>query len=134
MRKCLTALMLCCLLPAAFCPAQEAGSGGDQLDFANGLFSRGFFEEAAEEYEVFLQANPSGPEAPNAWFRLGQCAQASGSAEKASAAKVRVLIESTDGTDTWTTVGVSTDIIAASWKALTDSIEYLLNKKEREAV
>ncbi|HOU10773.1 MAG TPA: citramalate synthase [Clostridiales bacterium] len=55
-------------------------------------------------------------------------------AEKASAAKVRVLIESTDGTDTWTTVGVSTDIIAASWKALTDSIEYLLNKKEREAV
>lgn len=86
MRKCLTALMLCCLLPAAFCPAQEAGSGGDQLDFANGLFSRGFFEEAAEEYEVFLQANPSGPEAPNAWFRLGQCAQASGNAEKASAA------------------------------------------------
>ena len=44
----------------------------------------------------------------------------------ASAAKVRVLIESTDGEDTWSTVGVSTDIIEASWKALVDSIEYKL--------
>lgn len=54
-------------------------------------------------------------------------------AEQASAAKVRVLIESTDGAVTWTTVGVSTDIIAASWQALVDSIEYILNKKEEEA-
>jgi 2-isopropylmalate synthase len=44
----------------------------------------------------------------------------------ATAAKVRVLIESTDGTDMWTTIGVSTDIIDASWKALVDSIEYKL--------
>ncbi len=51
-------------------------------------------------------------------------------AEQASAAKVRVLIESTDGAVSWTTVGVSTDIIAASWQALVDSIEYILNKKE----
>jgi 2-isopropylmalate synthase len=54
-------------------------------------------------------------------------------AEQASAAKVRVLIESTDGASTWTTVGVSTDIIAASWQALVDSIEYILNKKEEDA-
>jgi 2-isopropylmalate synthase len=53
-------------------------------------------------------------------------------AEQASAAKVRVLIESTDGAVTWTTGGVSTDIIAASWQALVDSIEYILNKKEEE--
>ena len=47
----------------------------------------------------------------------------------ATAAKVRVLIESTDGKKTWNTIGVSTDIIDASWKALVDSIEYkLLNK------
>lgn len=45
-----------------------------------------------------------------------------------TAAKVRVLIESTDGRDTWTTIGVSTDIIDASWKALVDSIEYKLFK------
>ncbi len=46
----------------------------------------------------------------------------------ATAAKVRVLIESSDGRSTWTTVGVSTDIIEASWIALTDSIEYYLDK------
>lgn len=48
--------------------------------------------------------------------------------ESATAAKVRVLIESTDGKDVWTTIGVSTDIIDASWKALVDSIEYKLIK------
>ncbi|MGN0878360.1 MAG: citramalate synthase [Oligosphaeraceae bacterium] len=45
----------------------------------------------------------------------------------ATAAKVRVLIESTDGAHSWTTVGVSTDIIEASWLALQDSIEYKLD-------
>ncbi|HHW89828.1 MAG TPA: citramalate synthase [Clostridiales bacterium] len=44
----------------------------------------------------------------------------------ATAAKVRVLITSTDGNDVWTTVGVSTNIIEASFKALVDSIEYKL--------
>jgi 2-isopropylmalate synthase len=44
----------------------------------------------------------------------------------ATAAKVRVLIESTDGKEVWSTVGVSTDIIEASWKALVDSVEYKL--------
>jgi 2-isopropylmalate synthase len=42
----------------------------------------------------------------------------------ATAAKVRVLVESTDGAQTWTTVGVSTDIIDASHMALVDAIEY----------
>ena len=46
----------------------------------------------------------------------------------ATASKVRVLIESSDETDTWTTVGVSKDIIEASWIALVDSIEYKLIK------
>lgn len=46
--------------------------------------------------------------------------------DKASAAKVRVLIESTDHRENWTTIGVSTDIINASWQALVDSIEYKL--------
>jgi|FLYL01.1.fsa_nt_gi 2-isopropylmalate synthase len=43
-----------------------------------------------------------------------------------TAASVRVLIESTDGEATWTTVGASTDIIEASWLALADSLEYWL--------
>ena len=47
----------------------------------------------------------------------------------ASAAKVRVLIETTDGENSWSTVGVSTDIIEASWMALVDSIEYKLRKE-----
>jgi 2-isopropylmalate synthase len=44
----------------------------------------------------------------------------------ATAAKVRVLIESTDGINVWTTLGVSADIIDASRAALVDSIEYKL--------
>ncbi len=48
--------------------------------------------------------------------------------ESATQAKVRVLIESTDGIDTWSTVGVSRDVIQASWIALVDSIEYKLIK------
>ncbi|MBD2846057.1 citramalate synthase [Paenibacillus sp. IB182496] len=44
----------------------------------------------------------------------------------ATAAKVRVLIESTDFDNTWSTVGVSSNIIEASWEALVDSIRYAL--------
>ena len=49
-------------------------------------------------------------------------------ADHATGARVRVLIESSDKENTWTTVGVSTDIIEASWIALVDSIEYKLSK------
>ncbi len=49
-------------------------------------------------------------------------------ANSATAAKVRVLIESTDGKQYWTTVGVSGNIIEASMIALVDSIEYKLIK------
>jgi 2-isopropylmalate synthase len=43
-------------------------------------------------------------------------------------AKTRVLIESSDKEDRWGTVGVSPNIIEASWEALIDSIEYKLLK------
>lgn len=46
----------------------------------------------------------------------------------ATGATVRVLIESTDGVENWTTVGVSRDVVEASWIALVDSIEYKLIK------
>lgn len=46
--------------------------------------------------------------------------------DQASAAKVRVLIESADSGAQWTTIGVSTNIIDASWHALVDSIEFKL--------
>jgi len=41
-----------------------------------------------------------------------------------TAAKVRVMVESTNGEESWSTVGVSTNIIEASWRALLDSVEY----------
>lgn len=49
--------------------------------------------------------------------------------EKATGAKVRVHMETTDGEVTWGTVGVSTNIIEASWKALLDSIDYFLYRE-----
>ncbi len=48
--------------------------------------------------------------------------------EHATAAKVRVLIETKNGTSSWNTVGVSSDVVDASWKALVDSITYHLLK------
>ena len=43
---------------------------------------------------------------------------------------IRVLIESSDGTRTWETIGVSENIIEASWQALVDSIDYKLLLEE----
>ncbi len=48
-----------------------------------------------------------------------------------TAARVRVLIETQDEHDAWTTVGVHENIIQASWEALIDSIEYKLLKDTR---
>ena len=47
-------------------------------------------------------------------------------AGKGTAAQVRVLVESGDNTHKWGTVGVSENIIEASWQAIVDSIEYKL--------
>jgi len=49
-------------------------------------------------------------------------------AKVGTAARVRVLIQSQDEKDTWGTVGVSENIIEASWQALVDSVEYKLLK------
>ena len=50
------------------------------------------------------------------------------SSSDGTAAKVRVLIESSDGRDIWGTVGVSENIIEASWIALADSLHFKLMK------
>ncbi len=49
-------------------------------------------------------------------------------ARAGTAAQVRVLVESGDKTDTWQTVGVSDNIIEASWRAIVDSVDYKLMK------
>jgi len=51
--------------------------------------------------------------------------------KEGTAAKVRVLIESADQSGKWNTVGVSENIIEASWQALVDSINYLLLKRRQ---
>jgi len=48
-----------------------------------------------------------------------------------TAARVRVVIESADDHDVWSTVGVSENIIEASWLALVDSVEYKLYKNDK---
>jgi hypothetical protein len=45
-----------------------------------------------------------------------------------------VLITSTDGKTTWGTVGVSANIVEASWRALVDSVEYKLMKDGTKSV
>jgi 2-isopropylmalate synthase len=47
--------------------------------------------------------------------------------EKATAARVRVFITTSDGEQTWDTVGVDENIIEASWQALVDGLEYYFN-------
>ncbi len=49
-----------------------------------------------------------------------------------TAARVRVVIESRDAEDVWSTVGVSENVIEASWLALVDSVEYKLFKDAGE--
>jgi 2-isopropylmalate synthase len=53
-------------------------------------------------------------------------------ARAGTAARVRVVIESRDATDVWGTVGVSENIIEASWLALRDSLEFKLFKDEEK--
>lgn len=53
-------------------------------------------------------------------------------AGKGTASRVRVLIESADKEDRWGTVGVSENIIEASWIALCDSVDYKLYKDEKK--
>jgi 2-isopropylmalate synthase len=48
-----------------------------------------------------------------------------------TAAKVRVIIESRDQDEIWSTIGVSEDIIEASWSALCDSFQYKLAKEDK---
>jgi len=47
-------------------------------------------------------------------------------------ARVRVLVESGDKTDKWGTVGVSENVIEASWQAIVDSLEYKLFKDSKK--
>ena len=53
--------------------------------------------------------------------------------EHGTASKVRVLLESADATGSWGTVGVSENILEASYQALVDAVRYKLYKDRRGA-
>jgi len=53
-------------------------------------------------------------------------------AAQGTASQVRVLIESGDGKNKWGTVGVSENVIEASWQALVDSIEYKILRSKKK--
>ena len=50
---------------------------------------------------------------------------------RGTAAKVRVFIESRDQDNIWSTIGVSEDIIEASWQALADSFQFKLDNEKK---
>jgi 2-isopropylmalate synthase len=52
--------------------------------------------------------------------------------ESGTASKVRVRIESRDPREIWSTIGVSENVIEASWQALVDSIQYKLSRERNE--
>ena len=53
------------------------------------------------------------------------------SGQEGTAAKVRTIVDSADAEDTWSTIGVSTNIIDASWHAVVDSLEYGLLRQSK---
>lgn len=53
---------------------------------------------------------------------------------EATASAVRVSIESTDGISVWRTVGVSSDVINASWQAMCDAVEYFIKQTTHDAL
>ncbi len=52
-------------------------------------------------------------------------------AQAGTAARVRVLVNSKDSKSEWGTVGVSENVIEASWQALVDAVEYKLFSKKK---
>jgi hypothetical protein len=50
---------------------------------------------------------------------------------RGTAARVRVLIDSRDQDQIWSTIGVSEDIIEASWHALADSFQFKLAREKK---
>ncbi len=53
--------------------------------------------------------------------------------DKGTAAKTRVLLDSSDGQENWGSVGVSDNVVEASWQALVDSISYGLLRRRKQA-
>ena len=81
--------MLGCFVDAS---ALDAGEATDRMLFADGLFSRGLYEMAAQEYRMLVQTPPQGFLVDVALFRLAECARQQGDKKEAERT-YRQLIE-----------------------------------------
>ncbi len=124
----------------------EGFKASTEKRFDNKLFAEASLRLSVEGQEVFSAAEGDGPvdalnnalrQALNKFYpnlddmHLTDYKVRVLDAKSGTATKVRVLIESQDKTDSWTTVGVDENIIQASWEALIDSIEYKLLKDKK---
>ena len=65
-------LILCFFLSWAAC-AQNVMNEDERFQFAEGLFTRGMYDLALKEYDLFLKDFPAAAKADVAHFRLGEC-------------------------------------------------------------
>jgi tetratricopeptide (TPR) repeat protein len=82
--------------PPAAAPAAAAQSADQiQLDFANGFYSRNLVEQAAPEYEKYLNLYPTAPnlDRESAMFRLGECYRRIGNVNAAKNAYETLLLD-----------------------------------------
>ena len=90
------------LLWGAFCAAivwvgAAAADEQAQIDFADGLFARGFNEDAAEEYRAYLSDFPEGPHRLVALYRMGEAETALGRYDAAIGAFDRAIARASTG-------------------------------------
>ena len=72
--NCLLLVLLILLVPV--CEAFSDTPEQTRIDFANGLFLRGYYEVAIDEYEKYISQYPAGTHLTTAWRRLGESAYA----------------------------------------------------------
>jgi 2-isopropylmalate synthase len=110
---------------------------GYQFDTADGTFKillEKFTDQfkphfALESFRVTIEKDQDQPCSAHATIKISVGDKKEITA--GTAAKVRVLIESRDQNEIWSTMGVSEDIIEASWQALADSFQFKLANEER---
>lgn len=95
--RALTAAACAALIFLAGAVAAAEPAGQAEFDFANGLFQRGFYKEAAGEYRSYLEKYPDGEQAVSALYRLGEAAYAAHDYEAALKAFDQLLARKPEG-------------------------------------
>ncbi|MEG2414567.1 MAG: tetratricopeptide repeat protein [Kiritimatiellia bacterium] len=102
----------------------------DRLTFADGLFRRGFYTQAAAEYEAFLKTDPASDVEADAQFRLAECYEQSNRAEEARALYLQVIHSTTGERRYATQLRLATSFLEANRpKEALPTLEALLTQK-----